>query len=149
MYGEAKISADVTLTTPTTFALGTLANGLRFTVEEDEMLVDLEFQGTLNHTVADTEIDATFILDGSDVADLTDGLLGLASGAAAADSVGLYMKKRMRIAKGEHRLQLALRSGAGNVLVMGALRPATLSATRFSHIGTLAHGVDAKAQGIF
>lgn len=154
MYGESRIAADVTLTAPTTFATnqatGAQGNGLKFSVEEDEMIVDLEFQGALEHSVTETEFDATFFVDGVDVADLVDGITRGTSNVTPANSVPFYMKKRMRLAAGEHKLEVRFKTAAGNLIIKGLLHPAKLSVTRWSHNATLpAHVASKSVGGIF
>lgn len=134
MYTEASIKTDVVVATPTTFALGAIVGSrVGFAVEETEMLTELHFEGTISPTVADTPIDVTFFLDGVDQGDLVDGIKrvtpGLTTGLGA---IGLSLTLRKRFSKGEHKAELRVRAAAGNVNVLGLLRPGKMSATRWS-----------------
>jgi len=135
MFTEAKIATDEVIVTPTTFALGVVPNGkgrCGFTVEEQEMLTELEFVGTLSSTVADQPVDLTLFVDGVDQADLVDGMVTWSAPhiAGQGDLVNLTLKKRF--AKGAHVAELRVRAAAGNVTVLGLLRPAKMRATRWS-----------------
>lgn len=148
MYGESRITTDVTDTAPTTFAANqshvAAGGSLRFTVEEEEMFVTLEFDGVLNHSVAEAQFDATFFVDGADVAPLVDGLLRETAPVTAADPFHFNMKKTLRLTQGEHRVEPRFKTAAGNVVVMGLLHPATLSALRLSHNATVAANMTSK-----
>ena len=137
MYGEGLVKTNVTKVAPTTFALGLVAESShRFHVEEAEMLVSLEFEGTLNATVGEQPVDFTLMLDTTtDVATL--GPDGAVQNALLVDGIAqdtfpvtaglnrlVRLNKTVRLAKGEHKIALAVRAAAGNVLVMGLLRPA-------------------------
>jgi hypothetical protein len=152
MHGEAIIDADVTLTGITAFNYGTgasLIKSLKFMVEEEEMLVDLKAFCTLHHSVGDEVLDYTLFLDGTDIAPLSAGLGRLAMPSTADDPTTLAFERTMRVAKGEHQLQLHMQTAAGNIIVDGATWNGWLVAERRSHPATLAHGVDSKQQGIY
>jgi hypothetical protein len=143
MYGEVKIAADVTLTTPTAFA--TPAGGqMRFHVEEEEMFVVLEFQGAYAQTTAPGTVFSTFFVDGADVGDLVDGIF---EDTVDVTAQGVYFKKTMRLAQGEHLLEVRFKAGSNNVVVHGAGVPCTLSATRLSHNATVAANQNSKQTG--
>jgi len=151
MYGESRITTNVTLTAPTTFAAAqsqvAAGGSLRFSVEEEEMFCALEFQGVIGHSVADQPFDATFFVDGVDVADLVDGITRGHCGAVAPGAgvqVPFFMRKVMRLAQGEHRIEVRFKTAAGNVLVLGLLHPARLSTLRMSHNATLAANMTSK-----
>jgi hypothetical protein len=152
MHGEAIISADVTLTGIAAFNYATgasLIKSLKFGVEEDEMLVDLKTLCTLHHSVAEGAIDYTLFLDGVDLAPLTSGLGRLSMPTTPNDPTTLAFERTIRVAKGEHQLQLHMRTAAGNIIVDGATWNGYLVANRWSHPATIAHGVDSKTQGIY
>ncbi len=156
MLGRAKVDEDVTLVGVTTFAGGAVAEGvgpeslsLRFSVEEEEMLVDLEILATVSHSVANGEVDWTLFLDGADLAAGADGFARLAMSSTATEGTTLSAKWTQRIEQGEHRVEVRLKSPAGDITVEGATWPAYLTARRASHPATLAHGVDSKVQGIY
>ena len=108
------------------------------------MFTALEFQGTLAHSVADTPFDMTFFVDGVDVGYLVDGIQREVSNLTPALPVAVYMKKTMRLAPGEHKLEVRFKSAAGNVIVNGLLHPAVLSATRTSVPATNAANMTSK-----
>jgi hypothetical protein len=148
MYGESKITTNVTLTAPTTFATAqaqvAVGGSLRFSVEEEEMFTTLEFQGVCAHSVADTPFDATFFVDGVDAGELVDGIQRFVSNATPALPVPVYFKLTKRLTPGEHRVEVRFKSAAGNVLVQGLLHPAKLSATRLSSNATVAANMTSK-----
>ena len=152
MLGEAVIDADVTLTGITAFNHATgasLIKSLRFTVEEEEMLVDLKVLATLHHSVADEVLDYTLFLDGADVAPLAAGLGRKAMPSTANDPDTLTFERTMRVAKGEHQLQLHLRTAAGNIIVDGATWNGWLTARRHDHPATAPAQTNSKVQGVF
>jgi hypothetical protein len=156
MLGRAKVDEDVVLTGITTFAAGAVAESVgpeslsrRFDVEEEEMLVDFEVLASISHSVASEVLHWTFFLDGADIAAGADGMAQLHMPATADDATMLAASWTMRVPMGQHRLELRLKTPAGNMTVAGATWPAYLSARRASHPATLAHGVDSKVQGIF
>ena len=148
MYGEYKITTDVTLTAPVNFATaqvsGGAGNGLRFSVEEEEMFTKLEFQGWFAHSVADTPFDLTFFVDGVDVGYLVDGITREVSNLTPALPVAVYFKKILRLAPGEHKMELRAKCTAGNLILKGLLHPAVLSATRMSSNATVAANMTSK-----
>lgn len=151
--GEAIISADVTLTGITAFDYsggGSLVASLRFSVEEEEMLVDLKTLLTLSHSVADGMVDATFFLDGVDLAPLADGLARKTAPSVATQGDTLALERTLRIAQGEHQLQLHMKSPAGNITVEGATWNGWLTARRHSHPATNAANANSKqSTGIY
>lgn len=142
MYGEAKVTADITLTAPTAFATPT-GGQMRFHVEEEEMFVLLEFLGTYAHSAGGVTF-GTFYIDSVDLGDLTDGLHEHTLGT---DPVQVYFKKILRLAQGEHLLEVRFKTAAGNVVVHGAGVPCVLSATRLSHNATVAANQNSKQAG--
>lgn len=134
MFTEAAVKADVTVVTPTTFALGAVAGAkVGFAVEEGEMLTELHFEGTMAPSVADTPIDVTFFLDGVDQADLVDGIKSYTAGKTTGlGDIGVSLTLKKRIAKGAHVAEFRVRAAAGNVVVKGLLRPCKMDATRWS-----------------
>ena len=148
MYGQSRITTNATVTAPTTFAIGqitgALGNGLRFSVEEEEMFTKLEFQASMAHSVAAEPFDATFFVDGVDVGDLVDGITRATSLDVPADPIAFYMKKTVRLAQGEHKLEVLFKTAAGNVIVNGLLHPAALSATRMSSNAAVAANMTSK-----
>lgn len=142
MYGEAKVTTDALLTAPTAFA-APAGGRLRFHVEEEEMFVQLEFLGTYLHSAGGATF-GTFFVDGSDVGDLTDGLHEHTLGTTAE---ACYFKKIMRLAQGEHLLEVRFKTAAGNVTVLGAGVPCVLSALRLSHNATVAANQNSKQAG--
>jgi len=148
MYGESKITTDVTLTAPTTFATaqisGALGNALRFSVEEEEMFTKLEFQGWFAHSVADTPFDMTFFVDGVDKGFLVDGIQREVSNLTPALPVAVYFQKTLRLDPGEHKLEVRFKTAAGNLIAKGLLHPAVLSATRMTSNATVAANMTSK-----
>lgn len=148
MLGRKEQAADVTLTTPTDFATAQLANGelaLSFSVEEDEMLVDLELSLTYSHTTNADPSDFTIFVDGTDIAPGANGLVRHTP-AAADDENTLYVSRTVRLARGLHIAELRAKTGSNNIVIEGATIPAALVARRSSHPATLGHGVDSKVQ---
>jgi hypothetical protein len=148
MYGESKITTNAPATAPVNFATGqitgALGNGLRFSVEEEEMFTKLEFQASIAHSVAAEPFDATFFVDGVDAGYLVDGVTRATSLDVPADPIAFYMKKTVRLAPGEHKLEVRFKTAAGNVIVNGLLHPAVLSATRTSVPATNAANMTSK-----
>lgn len=133
MLTEASVKTDVTVVTPTTFALGVVpASKCSFGVEESEMITEIEFVGTVASTVVDNPVDFTFFLDGVDMGDLVDGIATKSMSHIAAQGDLLHLTKKVRIAKGQHVAELRFKAAAGNVTILGLLRPAKLRATRWS-----------------
>jgi len=152
MLGEAPIVADVVLTGITAFNYTTGASliaSLKFTVEEDEMLIDLKAFLTLSHSAVDGMVDATFFMDGTDMAPLADGLVRKSMPSVAGQEDALVLERTVRLAKGEHQLQLHMKTGAGNITVEGATWNGWLTARRHSHDATSAANANAKVQGIY
>lgn len=152
MLGEAVIDADVTLTGITAFNHATgasLIKSLRFTVEEEEMLVDLKVLCTLHHSVTNEVLDYTLFLDGVDIAPLTAGIGRLAMPTTADDPTTLSFERTMRVLKGEHQLQLHMRTPAGNIIVDGATWNGWLTARRHDHPATAAAQTNSKVQGVY
>lgn len=152
MFGETLIIADVAITGDLLFH--EIASH-RFTVEEDEMLVDLKAFVTASHDQVNEAADFTFFLDSgaglADIAPLTDGLFRKAFTTVADIGELVAFERTVRLAKGEHRvsLQAKVRNAGHTLTVEGATWNGWLTANRHSHDATLAHGVDSKAQGIF
>lgn len=149
MYGQSRIVTDQTLTAPTTFATDQdqVATGgsLRFSVEEEEMFVTLEFDGVMSHSVAEEPFDATFFVDGADIAaPLVDGLWRHTSPVTATDPMHVNVRKTLRLAQGEHRVEIRFKTAAGNLVVAGLLHPATLSALRLSQNAVVAANMTSK-----
>ncbi len=151
MLGRALVTADEVLAGATTFALGTIAGAsLAFWVEEDEMLVDLEAQVAITNAAAEA-VELTLFVDGADVCALPElggpTLFGLTTTLyAAADTHSLSCGTTIRLAPGQHQLELRARSVIGGMTVESASWPLKLVARRHSHPATLGHGVDSKAQ---
>ncbi|HUW16291.1 MAG TPA: hypothetical protein VMW94_04375 [Actinomycetes bacterium] len=154
MLGEAVIDADVTLTGIAAFNFATgasLVKSLKFTVEEEEMLVDLKALCSLHHSVVEGDVDYTLFLDGVDVAPLAVGL-GRKHMPTVLNAVDtLSFERTMRVAKGEHQLQLHMKTGlvAGNIIVDGATWNGWLTARRHDHPATAAAQTNSKVQGVY
>jgi hypothetical protein len=148
MYGESKITTNAPATAPVNFATGqitgALGNGLRFSVEEEEMFTTIAFKGSVGHSVAEAVFDATLFVDGVDVGYLVDGLLRLTGSTVAASPLALHMERTLRLAPGEHKMEVRFKTAAGNVVVNGLLHPAVLSATRTSVPATNAANMTSK-----
>ena len=152
MLGQATLDADVLLTGIAAYdypTAGSLLGSLKFTVEEEEMLVDLKFLGTMFHSVVDGMADLTFFLNGTDLAALTDGLVRKTFPTVAAQPDMVNLELTLRIPAGEHQLQLHCKAPAGNVTLNGASWNGLLQARRHSHPATLAANVNSKTQGVY
>ena len=153
MLGTAPIIADVTLASINAFDYAgatSLLGSLKFSVEEEEMLVDLKFLGVLNHSVADGVIDLTFFLDGVDQAALADGLVRKTCPSIALQGDMVNLELTLRVPKGEHQLQLHGKTvGATTAILMGATWNASLQARRHDHPATAAANANSKVQGIY
>jgi len=148
MLGRKTLTADATLAGPTDFDTTQLALGqleLGFTVEEDEMLVDLEARLTYSNSVREAT-DFTFYVDGVASPDLPVEGLVRHTAAVIADENTVYVKATLRLAKGYHTAEARTSAPSGAVTIEGASMLCEVTARRNSHIGTLGHGVDAKAQ---
>jgi hypothetical protein len=145
MFSEATIGANVTVTTPTTFALGSVTGArVGFSVEEAEMITEVEFFGSVASSVADQPVDFTFFLDGVDMADLVDGLCEVSMSHIATQPTAVCINKKLRIPQGAHVVTLQVRAASGNVIVDGLLRPAKLRVLRWSHNATVAPAQNSK-----
>lgn len=155
MLGRAKIDEDVTMTAPTTFTVlaetaGAERLGLKFTVEEEGgMFVEAEALLTFSHSVGAASVEFTLLLDGADLGVGVEGMLthGLATGDTA--NKPLHFRHLLQLGKGEHKLELALKTASGNVLLPGANWPSYLTVKRTSHDAVLAQGVNAKNDDIY
>lgn len=114
---------------------------LSFYVEEEEMLIDLELNVTLTATAGD--LDATFLVDGTNLGGGTAAALMRMQATGSEDYVSL--RKTVRLAKGQHTVEAQL-ANAGAPTLNGDVVPGELVARRHSHPATLGHGVDSKAQ---
>lgn len=143
MYGQVTKAADATNAT-TTF--GTVAGlVMKFSVEEDEMFVDLRFDGVVSNATVNAETELDFLVDGARLGG-TNGLCGATSATADA-KVPVHMARLVRLTKGAHTIALQMRDGgapAGTAKLEATTYVAVLSALRMSHNAVLAHGVDAK-----
>ena len=148
MLGRKTLTTDATLAAaPVDFATNQLAAGeltLGFTVEEQEMLVDLEMSITFSNTVVE-RTDFTIFVDGTDVAPGANGLACFTQ-AVAADENTIYNNYTVRVAQGFHTAEVRIKAPTGAVTVEGATIPAQLVVRRHSHPATLGHGVDSKVQ---
>ena len=152
MLGEALIAADVVLTGIAAYNFGTGASrvtSLRFTVEEAEMLIDLKCLVTLSHSAVDGIVDPTFFMDGVDMAAGADGLVRKHMPTVVSAEDILELERTVRLTKGEHQLQLHMKSPVGDITVEGSGWNGWLTARRHSHPATLAQGVNAKSDDIY
>ena len=152
MLGQELIDADVTLTGIAAFNYGTGVSrlaSLKFSVEEEEMLVDLKFLATMSHSVVDGMGDLTFFLDGVDQAPLADGLVRKSFPTVADQEDMVNLELTLRIPAGEHQLQIHAKAPAGNLTVEGATWNGFLQARRHSHPATAAANANSKVQGIY
>lgn len=150
MLGRKTLAADATLTAPTDFDTAQLTAGeleLAFSVEEDEMLVDLEARLVYSGSAVGT-IAYTFYLDGAAVTELPAAGLFLTS--TLTDSVDdpftAYVRTTLALSRGQHVVEVRASASAGNITYEGATVPSEVVARRHSHPATLGHGVDSKAQ---
>jgi hypothetical protein len=123
MLGEAVIAADVVLTGIAAFdyaTSGSLIASLKFWVEEEEMLIDLKTLLTMSHSVVDGIADVTMFMDGTDMAAGANGLVRHSCPTVADQEHVLTLERTVRLAKGEHQLQLHMKAPAGNITVEGA-----------------------------
>lgn len=155
MLGTALITTDVVLAAIAAYDYAggaSLIASLKFTVEEEEMLTDLKCLLTAYHATTDAAVDVTFFLDGADLADLADGLvrknMSTVVGLPGADMIAF--EHTLRIPKGEHQLQLHMKSPtAGALTVSGTTHHGYLQARRHSHPATSAANANAKVHGIY
>jgi len=148
MLGRKTLAADATLAAaPTDFDTNQLAAGeleLGFTVEEDEMLVDLESRLVWANSVAEAT-SFTYYIDGAASPDLAAAGLVLETPAAGVLTTS-YMRTTLRLDKGYHTVAVRALAATGAVTIGGATMPSEVVARRQSHPATLGHGVDSKAQ---
>ena len=119
---------------------------LSFFIEEDEMLVDLEFRGLVTNGSAALS-NATFVVTTDGVTTNLGGGTGegLWQTPASAGPHMIYMRTTQRLARGQHTVAVWFEQAA-DITVDGDVIPAELVARRHSHPATLGHGVDSKAQ---
>lgn len=120
---------------------------LRFNVEEDEMMTEVGFVGTLaNANAAAQTADLNLVVDGVNATTLP----------VAGTTVALTGKEWiraavvLRLAKGSHVVKLqANASVATDVTIAGAVHDCRLFAMRTTADAVLAHGVDSKVQSVY
>lgn len=148
MLGRKTLAADhVYGAAPVAFTAATSVGGVGLmeiscSVEETEMLVDLELRACVSQDVS-SALDFTYFVDGADVE--TVGTNGLYRAVIGTTAVSVYFNHTLRLAKGQHLIQLRLKS-AQTPTIAGATIPAELTVRRHSHPATLGHGVDSKVQ---
>jgi len=151
MLGRAKIDENVTMTAPTGFTVpaettGAERLGLKFTVEEEGgMFVEMECLLTINHS-AGGPAEFTLLLDG---VDLGVGAVGMGTWDLGTVPDTKHFRHLIQASKGEHKLELALKTAAGNLVLSGASWPSYLTVKRTSHDAVLAQGVNAKSDDIY
>jgi len=149
MLGRKTLTADVaTVAGPSDFDTNQLAAGqleLGFTVEEDEMLVDLEARLVYDNSVAEAT-SFTFYIDGAASADLPVAGLYIETPAAGVTGTA-YVRTTLRLDKGYHTVEARVTAATGVISYDGqTVMPSELVARRHSHPATLGHGVDSKVQ---
>lgn len=155
MLGRAKIDEDITMTTPTAFTVpaetvGAERLGVKFTVEEEGgMFVEAEALLTIAHSVGTQSIEFTLLLDGVDVAAGAVGLGTWAWDVGETTDKTRHFRHLLQLSKGEHKLELALKTATGNIAMNGASWASYLTAKRTSHDAVLAQGVNAKSDDIY
>ncbi len=152
MLGEAIIDSDVTLTgAGPAAALTALGPSIRFYVEEEEMFVDLKGFFTASYDQADEVTDFTMLVDDVDIAAGAAGLFRKSWPSTASDPDLIAFERTVRLAKGEHKLQLAaMIAGAGHTLTIeGATWAGYVTARRHSHPATAAANANSKVQGVY
>lgn len=158
MLGEAVIDADVVLTGIAAFNFVSGASrikSLRFTVEEDEMFVDLKVLLTASHGTVNGLADFTFAHQGpgatvlTDLAPLAAGLFRKTFGTLANAEDVVSFERTVQFAKGEHRIELHAKAPAGNLTVEGATWNGWLTARRHDHPATAAAQTNSKVQGVY
>lgn len=120
---------------------------LRFSVEEEEMLTEVGFDGVLNNVnVAAQSADFNLMVDG--VSATTLPVAGQSFTASSKEKV--KMAVTLRLSKGAHVVKLqANASVVTDVTIAGATYDCRLFAMRTTADAALAHGVDSKVQSIF
>ena len=114
---------------------------LSFSVEEDQMLVDLVLNMSMTATAAD--LDITFLLDGVNLGAGTSAALLRTQGVAATDFYTLT--KTVLMTRGQHTLEAQIAHAAAPT-IDGDEVVGELLARRHPHPATLGHGVDSKSQ---
>lgn len=144
MYGHLSLGAIILPTGGMADVPGAI---LRFNVEEEEMITEVGFVGTLANANAGAQTaDFNLVVDGSNattlpVASTTIALTGREWIKAAAT---------LRLTKGAHVVKLqANASVVTDVTIAGAAYDCRLFAMRSTADAALAHGVDSKVQAIF
>lgn len=152
MLGEAIIDADVPITGDLLFHE---IKSLRFTVEEDEMLIDLKAFLTASHDTVNEAADFTLFVDSGsglvDLAALSDGLFRKAFTTVADIGELVQFERTLRLDKGEHRvsLQAKVRNAGHTLTIEGATWNGFLTARRHSHPATAPASTNSKVQGIY
>lgn len=142
MLGSIILTADVTATTAVFATVAGLA--MSFRVEEEEMVVSLEFQGVVSNDNAAGRVDLDFNVDGTRVSGATAGLMGYPSVSSVLAPV--HMVRVVRLSKGDHTLALQWKAAAGVNTLAATTFPAQLVVRRMSHPATLGQGVNSKVQ---
>jgi len=115
-----------------------------FSVEEEEMLIDLELSITFSNTVVEPT-DFTLFVDATDISAGVNGLYRLTP-ALANDENSVYFSTTRRLPQGFHTVEARVKAPTGVVTLQGASIPCEVVARRHSHPATLGHGVDSKVQ---
>jgi len=121
---------------------------LRFNVEEEEMLAEVGFKGTIaNANAAAQTADLNLQVDGVNATALP---LASANLIATTGRETLEASVVLRLTKGQHVLKLqANASVAADVTIAGTVYDCRLYVERRSADAVLAHGEDSKVQGIY
>jgi len=139
MYGFVPITVAQAL--PVGAPVAVTGANLKFSVEEDQMLTDLQFCGTVSSTAGGL-ITFTFLVDG--VAYTTLPVTIATWAALEAKYVSLKVTA-VNLSKGSHKLTLAA-GAAVDGTILGTTTDCRLIANRVSADATMGQGVNSKVQ---
>lgn len=144
MYGFVPITAAQAL--PAGAAAAVTGGALKFSVEEENMLVEVAFTGCVAST-AGGDLTFKFQVDGADIVNPATGIAMLPWIATwqAAEKKYVSYKVKTTLSKGAHTLKL-FAGAAVDGTILGTTTDCRLIADRFSADSTMGQGVNSKVQ---
>ena len=144
MYGFVPITAAQTL--PVGAAAAVTGASLKFSVEEENMLVELQFVGCVSST-AGGDLTFKFQVDGADIVNPATGsaMLPWIQTWAAGEKIYVAYKVKQTFSKGAHTVKL-FAGAATDGTILGTTTDCRLVADRFTADATMGQGVNSKVQ---
>lgn len=118
-------------------------------VEEEQMLLVLNFQGQISGVTAETATLAFYVDSGAGWAPATTLPQAAHTFLTGQLTDEVNVSLPLALAKGEHKVALWANADSGGHAIDGGIVDCRFSATRVSNAAALAHGVDSKVQGIY